>query len=213
MKKIILFAMLFATSIFVQAQSEKYTAAMNKNISLLDSMMVKNNIADIANNFARIADVEKTQWLPYYYAGYCIATQAVMETDNDKKDGLAEKAAGYISKAETILGKENSETDVVKSMIATARMMVDPQSRYMTYIGDINDNIEKAKKLDPTNPRPYLLEAQNKFYTPEAFGGGKEVAKPVFETANKMYENFKPETPLSPTWGKSAVDYFLSQYK
>lgn len=213
MKKIILFAMLFAPSIFVQAQSEKYTKAMNTNIVLLDSMIAKNNTADLANNFARIADVEKNQWLPYYYAGYCAATQAVMETDIDKKDGLADKAAGYISKAETILGKENSETDVVKSMIGTARMMVDPQSRYMTYVGDINDNIEKSKKLDPTNPRPYLLEAQNKFYTPEAFGGGKEVAKPVFETANKMYENFKPETPLSPTWGKSAVDYFLSQYK
>ncbi|MEO7046664.1 MAG: hypothetical protein ABI091_15270, partial [Ferruginibacter sp.] len=60
---------------------------------------------------------------------------------------------------------------------------------------------------------PYLLEAENKFYTPQAFGGGKEVAKPLFETANKLYENFKPETSLSPTWGKSIVNYFLSQYK
>lgn len=213
MKKIFLFALLFAPSIFVQAQSEKYTKAMNSNITLLDSMMAKNNVADLANNFARIADAEKNQWLPYYYAGYCVATQAMMEKDNNKKDGLADKAADYISKAETILGKETSETDVVKSMIATARMTVDPQSRYMTYVGDINGNIEKAKKLDPTNPRPYLLEAENKFYTPEAFGGGKEVAKPIFETANKLYENFKPETSLSPAWGKSSVDYFLSQYK
>ncbi len=213
MKKLVLFAMLFVSSIFVQAQSEKYTNAMNTNIALLDSMMGKNNAADLANKFARIADAEKTQWLPYYYAGYCVATQAMMEKDNSKKDVMADKATEYISKAETILGKENSETDVVKSMIATARMTVDPQSRYMTYVDDINGNIEKAKKLDPANPRPYLLEAENKYYTPEAFGGGKEVAKPVFETANKLYENFKPETPLSPTWGKSSVDYFLSQYK
>ena len=205
--------MLFVPSIFVKAQSEKYTKAMNTNIALLDSMMVKNNFAEIGNNFDRIAAVEKDQWLPYYYAGYCTAQQAMMEKDNSKKDGLAAKASDYISKAETILGKENSETDVVKSLIATARMMVDPQSRYMTSIVDINGNIEKAKKLDPTNPRPYLLEAQNKFYTPEAFGGGKEVSKPIFENAMKLYENFKPATPLSPTWGKSSVDYFLSQYK
>jgi hypothetical protein len=213
MKKIIFLMMLFAPSIFVKAQSEKYTKAMNANIAMLDSMMVKNNFAELGNNFARIADVEKTQWLPYYYAGYCIATQGMMEKDNSKKDELANKAADYISKAETILGKENSETDVVKSMIATVRMTVDPQARYMTSIADINGNIEKAKKLDPTNPRPYLLEAQNKFYTPVAFGGGKEVSKPIFENAKNLFEKFKPETPLSPTWGKSSVDYFLSQYK
>jgi hypothetical protein len=213
MKKTIVMAMLICLSGFVYSQSPKYEAAMKGNISQLDSMIGKGNYTELANNFERIGDAEKTQWLPYYYAGYCTAVQALTEKDNSKKDGFADKAATYIAKAEAILGKENSETDVIKSMIATAHMTVDPQSRYMTYAEDISQNIENAKSLDPTNPRPYLLEAQNKFYTPEAYGGGKDVAKELFDKAKQLSDNFKPVTDLSPTWGKITLEYFLSQYK
>lgn len=195
------------------AQGNKYESAMKANVSQLDSIMVKNNTADLANNFLRIAEAEKTKWLPYYYAAYCNVVAALTEKDNSKKDALADKANELISKAEEILGKQNSEIDVIKSMIATAHMTVDPQNRYMTYASEISGNIEKAKSLDPTNPRPYLLEAQNKFFTPEQYGGGKEVAKTLFDKANELYSTFKPETDLSPTWGKSSLDYFLAQYK
>ena len=218
MKKLVLLAAIicFASFTFAQSdksQSDKYTSAMKANIAQLDSMMLKNNGAEVSNNFERIADAEKTQWLPYYYAAYCSVTQAYSEKDNSKKDAIADKAQQLIDKAESILGKENSETDVIKSMIATSHMMVDPQSRYMTYGPASAELIEKAKTLDPTNPRPVLLEAQSKFYTPEAFGGGKDVAKESFDKANALNQNFKPETELSPNWGSGALQYFLSQYK
>jgi hypothetical protein len=213
MKKSILFAafILFAGSIF--AQSAKYESAMKANISQLDSIHSNNNADDLANSFIRIGDAEKTQWLPYYYAGYCKAVQAMIEKDNSKKDALADKATEFITKAESILGKENSETDVIKSMIATAHMTVDPASRYMTYGQDISSNIEKAETLDSTNPRPVLVKAENAFYTPEQYGGGKDVAKAMFEKAKQLYDNFKPESDLSPMWGQTTLNYFLSQYK
>ena len=133
MKKLVLFAAIICFASLTFAQSDKYASAMKANIALMDSMMVKGNDAELANNFERIGDAEKTQWLPYYYAAYCTVMQAYTEKDNSKKDAIADKAQQLIDKAEAILGKENSETDVIKSMIATAHMMVDPQSRYMTY--------------------------------------------------------------------------------
>ncbi len=213
MKKLVLIASIICFASFTFAQSDKYTSAMKANIAQLDSMMLKNNGAEISNTFERIAEAEKTQWLPYYYAAYCTVTQAYSEKDNSKKDAIADKAQQLIDKAETILGKETSETDVIKSMVATSHMMVDPQSRYMTYGPASAEFIEKAKTLDPTNPRPVLLEAEGKFYTPEAFGGGKDVAKESFDKAKTLNENFKPETELSPNWGGGALQYFLSQYK
>jgi len=213
MKKIFFLLVIICIANSSFAQSDKYESAMKANISRLDSIMINNNTADLANNFLRIADAEKTKWLPYYYAAYCNVISALTEKDNSKKDALADKANELISKAEEILGKENSETDVIKSMIATVHMTVDPQNRYMTYASEISDNIENAKSLDPTNPRPYLLEAQNKFFTPEQYGGGKEVAKSLFDKANELYTSFKPESELSPTWGKNSLDYFLAQYK
>lgn len=213
MKKSILLvvAVILVTTTF--AQSEKYMAAMKQNIAQADSLMIKGNAAEVANNFSRIGEAEKDKWLPYYYAAFCKVTEAMTEQDNSKKDALADKASEYLGKAETILGKENSEIYVIKSMIATARMMVDPQTRFMTYGTESSQSIKKAETLDATNPRPVLLEAQNMFYTPEAFGGGKEPAKVLFEKAKNLFENFKPETDLSPVWGASNVSYFLSQYK
>ena len=213
MKKSILFTALILFAAFAFAQSDKYESAMKAGISQLDSLMQKNNFEDLSNSFVRIGDAEKTKWLPYYYAAYSTAAQALQEKDNSKKDALADKASDLIKKAETILGKENSETDVIKAMIATAHMTVDPQSRYMTYGPDITANIQKSETLDPTNPRPVLFEAENKFFTPEAYGGGKDAAKELFDKASQLYNTFKPETDLSPNWGKSTLNYFLSQYK
>lgn len=213
MKKTILMAVLFCSAAFTYAQSEKYESVMKANIAQLDSLMTKGNYDELANNFIRIGDAEKTQWLPYYYAAFCYASEAMREQDNSKKDAIADKANTQITKAETVLGKENSETSLIKAMIATAHMTVDPQSRYMTYGAAINENIKKSESLDPTNPRPILFEAQSKFFTPEAYGGGKDVAKDLFDKAKTLFANFKPESDLSPNWGKSSLEYFLSQYK
>ncbi|MEO8764752.1 MAG: hypothetical protein ABI416_10715 [Ginsengibacter sp.] len=213
MKRLVLFAVAICCASVAFTQSDKYVNAMKTNITLLDSMMSKGNGEDVANSFERIGDAEKTQWLPYYYAALGTVSQAYIEKDNSKKDALAEKAQQLIDKAEAILGKESSETDVIKSMIATAHMMVDPQSRYMTYGPASANLIEKSKSLDSTNPRPVLLQAQGKFFTPEAFGGGKAAAKEYFDKANALNEKFKPETELSPNWGKNSLQYFLSQYK
>jgi hypothetical protein len=213
MKKLFLFAVITCFASLAFAQSDKYIAAMKANISQIDSMMGKGNGAELANNFERIADAEKTQWLPYYYAAYCTIMQGYAEKDNSKKDAIADKAKQLIDKAESILGKENSEIDVIKSMIATTHMTVDPQSRYMTYGAEISEHLEKSKSLDPTNPRPVLVQAENTFYTPEQFGGGKDAAKPLFDQASKLFDAFKPETELSPNWGRSAITFFLSQYK
>ena len=209
MKKTIVSLIIICFCISAFAQSDRYVPAMKKNIAMLDSAIQKGNAKELANNFERIGDAEKTQWLPYYYAAYCNILSTYTEKDKSKIDAIADKAEELITKSETIAGKENSEIDVIKSMIASAHMMVDLQSRYMQYGAASSENMEKAAALDPTNPRPVYLEGQAKFYTPAAFGGGKDVAKPLFEKAIIMFDAFKPSTDLHPTWGKGSAQYFL----
>jgi len=213
MKKLLLFSMTVFLAAASFAQSDKFVTAMKANIAQLDSMMSKRNAVELANNFERIGRAEKNQWLPFYYAAYCTLMNAYTENDAAKKDPIADKAQQYIATADSILGKENSETDVIKSMIATVHMTVDPQSRYMTYGPQINELLGKSKSLDSTNPRPVLVEAENTFYTPEQFGGGKDAAKPLFDKAKALADQFKPESEISPAWGKGTISYFLSQYK
>lgn len=210
MKRTFLLIVIISFSGLLFAQSDKYVGAMKKNIAKLDSAMQKGNAAELANNFERIGDAEITQWLPYYYAAYCSILISYTEKDKTKTDAIADKADQLITKAEGLAGKENSEIAVIKSMIASTHMMVDPMTRFMKYGKASAENIKKAKDMDPTNPRPVYLEGQAKFYTPEAFGGGKAPAKELFEKALIMFDAFKPLTNLHPAWGKSATQYFLA---
>ena len=221
MKKLIfiLSAMFVASFSFAQ-MPDKFVKAMEAKIAAVDTTITVQGLTDLANAFERIADAEKNQWLAYYYAAYCNASAGtmagaggdMMAAKADKTDPYADKADAQIKKAEA-LAKNNSEIFIVKKMIATLRMLGDPMNRYMTYGPEAQAMLEEAKKINPDNPRVYLLEGQDKFYTPEQFGGSKDEAKVLFEKTQKLFETFKPETNIHPNWGKNQVAYFLSQYK
>lgn len=218
MKKIILSFVLCVCISAVFAQSEKYKTAMNEKIAVIDTLRDVITLKDLSASFERIGDAEKTQWLPYYYSALALANAGnfiyVANQSNPGElknlDALADKADQMIAKAEA-LSKDNSEIYTVKKMIASMRMMVDPMSRYMTYGAKAQEALETAKKLNPENPRIYLLLGEDKFFTPEQFGGSKAEAKKLFEEALKKYESFKPASSLDPNWGKTTVQYFLSQ--
>jgi hypothetical protein len=218
MKKIVLLVsscFVLATSF---AQSEKYLKAMEAKVVVVETTRSPEELQDLANTFERIAEAEKNQWQPYYYAalaqvnsGFAISN-GKMGGLTDKLDPIADKAEALVSKAET-LSENNAEIFIIKKMIATLRMMGDPQNRYMQYGPQAQQALEAARKLDPNNPRVYLLEGQDKFYTPEQFGGSKTEAKHLFETALLKFEAFKPATSIDPTWGKGTTQYFLNQIK
>ena len=117
-----------------------------------------------------------------------------------------------MAKAEA-LTKENSEIWCVKKMIATLRMMADPMTRFQTFGMAATTALQKAKQLDAENPRIYLLEGQDKFFTPEQFGGSKTEAKALFEESIKKQETFKPASAIHPGWGLSQAKYFYDQCK
>jgi len=218
MKKLSFLLFVFSLSISAISQSEKYGAAMKARVERLDSLKSAAEWLDAANAFERIADAEKNQWLPYYYASLGQLMTGLMSgtpgapLGADKTDPVADKAEQLLLKAEA-LSKENSEIFVLKKMIATLRMLADPMNRWQIYGPQAAEFLQQAKKLNPDNPRVYYLEGQDKFYTPEEFGGSKAEAKVLFEESMKKYESFKPESPLHPQWGLSQVKYFYSQLK
>ncbi len=209
MKKLIIFSTLLFISILSFAQSDKYVAAMQKNIAAIDTSF-KNpaNLLSLANNFERIAIAEKNQWLAYYFAAFCQVNYGFMEQDKDKVDALADKATDLITKADSLM-PNNSEISCIKSMIASCHMMVNPMQRWQEYGAESNGNMEKAMEQDPSNPRPYYLKGQGLKYTPEQFGGGCKTAKPALQTALDKYATFKPASNLHPNWGKTQVEMLI----
>ncbi len=197
------------------AQSEKYTAAMKKNLADIDSAFAKNepaNLVDIAASFERIGDAEKTQWLPYYYAAYCQITYAFMKNDPANNDALAEKADQLLAKAEA-LEKNNSEISLLKAMSASVHMLVNPMQRWMEYGPKIQQLAQDAQTQDPNNPRPHWFNGTSLKNTPEQFGGGCATAKPELEKAVELFSTFKPASDLHPSWGKEVCEKDLESCK
>lgn len=209
MKKLILSTIVLLASIVAFAQSEKFTAAMKKNLAAMDNAFkTPPDLLDVSNNFERIANAEKNQWLPYYYAAFCQVNYGLIQQDKDKMDGYADKATELIAKADS-LSPNNSEISCVKSMIATCHMLVNPMQRFQEYGQESTGNMETAMQQDATNPRPYLLKGQNLKYTPEQFGGGCKAAKPLLQTAADKFASFKPASDISPNWGMDRVNALL----
>jgi tetratricopeptide (TPR) repeat protein len=201
------------------AQSEKYVKAMEALVPSIDTTMNREALTGLANSFERIASAEKTQWLPYYYAalayiraGYTYAMDGSFGDKSTDIDPIADKAEQLLNKADE-LNKNNTEVWVVKKMLASLRLMANPMVRYMEYGAIATAALEMAKKLNEENPRIYLLEGQDLFFTPEQFGGDKEEAKKRFEKAVSKFGTYKPESSIHPNWGLRDVNYFLSQVK
>jgi hypothetical protein len=206
MKKMITAVVLLA-AVIADAQSDKYVAAMKKNLAMFDSVKTTVEYQALAGTFERIGDAEKTQWLPYYYAGLALATAGWQDAKLDK-DINAEKVKALCDKAEAL--DKTSEIYEIRNMAATQQMMIDPQSRWATYGKEAGEALQKGMQINPNNPRLYYLQGMSVFNTPEAFGGGKAKAKPVFEKAVALFKTEQP-APLHPRWGQKQAEEMLAQ--
>lgn len=196
-------------SVNVLAQSQSYKEAMKKQVAAFKSAKGINSLQKAADGFSAIALSEKKEWLPFYYAGLCNVLVA-FEKNTADIDSYCDKAESSTVKCNS-LSKNNSEIFVLKSMIAAARIVVNEKARAKKY-GSLSTKFAlEAIKLNPNNPRAYLLKAQNILHTPEALGGGTKKAKPVLETALEKEKTFKPETVLYPDWCKTEIEKELNK--
>ncbi|MEI9945672.1 MAG: hypothetical protein WDN26_15825 [Chitinophagaceae bacterium] len=193
------------------SQSERYTNAMKKNLAELDTANTTLAYQSVAAAFERIGDAEKTQWLPYYYAALALSTSAWNDAKLDK-DANAEKVKALCDKADALAqdNADKAEILAIRNMTASQQMLVDPQNRYATYGAESGTYLQKAKQLNPNNPRLHYLEGAGIFGTPEQFGGGKAKAKPILEKAVALFKTEQPK-PLYPDWGKKEAEDMLAQ--
>lgn len=208
MKKVlsILIAALFTISCTSAQQTSegpeeiKFVSIMEATIKMLDTAASPATYTMLANTFERIGNAEKKYWQPWYYAALCYSFMAINTPDKTMIDPLTMKAGQLLEKA-TSLSSENSEISALLGMISNTKILVDPIARWQTYSAEAAAFLKTAKEQNPLNPRPYLIEARTKLFTPAAMGGGAEAARPVIEKALSNYASFKPVSSIAPVWG------------
>lgn len=192
---------LFGATVF--AQSDKYQKAMEKNVAQFDTARSRPTLLALTNTFERIAAVEKTQWLPYYYAGMCATNLANSEPDMNKVDGWADKAEMWAAKADS-LSPNNSEISCLKATIHFARINVDFMARGPKYSALGGQALQQALTQNPNNPRAMVVLAQLRNSAPEGYGGDKAQACQLANRSAKLFAQ-APAAGIEPHWGSESA--------
>jgi hypothetical protein len=207
MKKL-LFAWLICLSTIAFSQSME--EAIKINLAQFESARDAAAVRACANRFSLIASKWNTEWVAHYYAALSKAVLGTMEKDNTNKIQLFNEVDYHLEIAKATGAKENDEVYVLAAMIASMRIGIYPD-QWQKYGEIFSENIKKAKKIRETNPRIYYLEGMSKFYTPEAFGGGKQNALPYFKKAKELFQDDISGDITKPSWGKKQNEEFFTK--
>tara|TARA_B100000579_G_C22795920_1_gene837124 strand:- start:250 stop:918 length:669 start_codon:yes stop_codon:yes gene_type:complete len=204
MKKIIY---ILAFNILVCSEyTDRYYKSMNRGIEMFESSQTESEFLKASNLFYRISQVMKTDWLSSYYYAFCNTEISMLQDDSDIKEQYLDKALDILAPfdtldVETLDSLALSEIHTLRAMIYVAKIFINPMVNGMKYGPLSGKSIKKSQSFYPSNPRPYYLDGQAKFYTPSAFGGGVDKALPLLENALKYYNDFEARK-YWPDWGQ-----------
>ncbi len=162
------------------------------------------------NQLERIAIAEPGLWQVHYHHAYGIVLLSFRESDTRLVGQLLDRAEASVAQAYKVKG-DSSELLTLHAFIFQARIIADG-SQAMEYSMQAIKLLSQALEKHADNPRALFLMGQNLFYTPEAFGGGKERALPLFEKSVAAFEKYKPQSAIDPFWGEQAAQSMLEQY-
>jgi hypothetical protein len=196
-----------------QSSMEEFKALLSDTYADFDTAKSVMDMQSASNRFGLIAKKWPGEWSTQYYACYCLVILSYIEKEGNKRDAYVDEADKLYEKVTELIKSENDEIYVLGALIANARLAIDPMSRYQKYGEIFNDDLEKAKTLQPNNPRIYYLLGTSFYYTPKAFGGGAKNAISYFEKADGLFQNEKQEDILKPYWGKKQNSDLLEKCK
>lgn len=181
----------------LQAQSPNQSKVLESAVMQFNQANNPNSYKQLYLQFEQLYSVDKTNWLIPYYAGMTKSIMCLLKMGD--RDALANDALLWVARAKAI--EVNDEVYCAESLAYTAKMSVNPALRWFTYEGKIKNTLSLAKKLNPSNPRAYVLEANIQQKLPFIFGGGCKSAKPLIQKAELFISNQNRANSIEPSWG------------
>lgn len=190
---------LFFSICFLKVQAQVNSTNKTLETAVMQFNQANKNLdyQELYLQFEQLYTVNKTNWLIPYYAGMTKSIMCLLKMGN--KDALANDALLWVGRAKSIMA--NDEVYCAESLAYTAKMSVNPLLRWLTYEGKIKKSLSLAKKLNPNNPRAYVLEANIQQKIPNIFGGGCNSVKPLIEKAELCFNTQTKSNSVQPSWG------------
>ena len=196
MKNLFIFFILLV-QLQVQAQATNQSKALEAAVMQFNQATKNQAYQELYLQFEQLYAVNKTNWLIPYYAGMTRSIMCLLKMGD--KDALANDALLWVGRAKSIMA--NDEVYCAESLAYTAKMSVNPALRWFSYEGKIKKALSFAKKLNPSNPRSYVLEANIQQKIPFIFGGGCKSVKPLIQKAELCFNAQTKVNSVEPSWG------------
>ena len=210
MKKSILTLAVVILSVLTFGSTSNFEKLMKQNLETVRSNNENTDFKNMGNEFAKIAKHNKERFEPLYYSAYCYIISSWQITETTDKNAVLSKAKSQIDKAIKI-SPNNDELLVLEAFYYQAMIMMDPANNGQKYSMKAEELLQKAQYFNKANPRAEFLRAQNNYYRPAQYGGGKEKALPLFKKAAILFENQNTNSYLFPVWGKETNTKMIKQ--
>ncbi len=209
MKKLMLITC-FILSGIVTTYADQYQSQMLKGIEMLQAASTPDAAMEAQGYFERLSALYPKDWLPLYYAAYSSLKSGFQQEKSDAKDAYYQKGIEFIHHAKQ-LNPDESEIYAMEGYLQLMYISNDAMRRAPSQTVAALELLERAKAMNPSNPRPWFVHGQNTLFTPAFFGGGENNAKPLLEKALALYNGFTPANELMPMWGKERCEKLLEK--
>ncbi len=210
MKKSILTLAVVIIAVVAFGNTTKFEKLMKQNLEIVRSNSESTSYSNLGDEFEKIAKQNKKHFEPLYYSAYCYIISSWQIADVTKKTVVLSKAKEQIDKANKI-SPNNDEVLVLEAFYYQAMIMINPQKYGQSYSVKANELLQKAQAINKANPRAEFLLAQNVYYRPAQYGGGKKVALPLFKKAAKLFKQQNTVSYLLPIWGEQTNAKMINQ--
>jgi tetratricopeptide (TPR) repeat protein len=160
----------------------------------------------------RVLTVTPNDPLLQYYRALALYRSAAIHTGRkrnddakralDEADNLLDKAAAKTPTADALALRSAVLGQIIGlSGNPLSGMRLGPKSGAL---------MDRAKDLEPRNPRVWMLSGMSAIFQPKAFGGGTDRAEQELRKAIALFETDQP-TPPTPSWGHADAYIWLGQ--
>ncbi|WP_353126313.1 hypothetical protein [Parapedobacter pyrenivorans] len=203
MKKVmIMLVALIPVGGFAQQQGDP--SALEQLVAKLDNATTVADYEALETQFVTLSAADE-QWLPPYYAALCDANIGfLLEKEGERIEPYSDRGLEQLKEARSRIDtatqqKELAEVYVVASLLYRTKVFVNPMTMGRKYGPTAGKYLQLALQLDAGNPRAIYVDAWNKYHTPKAWGGDRELAK---ELAQKSLALLGQEQQgVQPHWG------------
>ena len=167
-------------------------------------------LIQVRSQLERFIIAQPQQWLAEYYLAYVDIQLSFRVPDKNEKSKYLSEAETSLDNLTALKETDKSELYTLKGLRLYALIASDPQTNGPKYSGEIINDYETALGINSHNPRAVILStlfkndmAKFMHQTYDDFQKDVDKAATLFDSENK--------TVLTPTWGKSWVDFALTK--